>query len=66
VSGRPRLVLVLELEADQGFALLDVSSHEDELRLRRWLARSPAYAALPALVARLLDGLDALDEERAA
>ena len=41
-------------------------SYEDELRLRSWLRRSEAFAALPVLVQNLLDDLDRLDEENAA
>jgi hypothetical protein len=54
----PRLVIELELERHHGRIFLVADTLEDELRLRLWLRRSAAFAALPALVERLLDDLD--------
>jgi hypothetical protein len=65
VTGRPRLVIVIPLE-EHGRIVLDCETHEDELRLRAWLRRSPVFERLPAVLARLLDDLDEIDEERAA
>jgi hypothetical protein len=62
----PRLVIEYELERRQGLVMLIAESYEDELRLRSWLRRSEAFAALPVLVQNLLDDLDRLDEENAA
>jgi hypothetical protein len=51
-------VIELELERHHGRIFLVADTLEDELRLRLWLRRSAAFAALPALVERLLDDLD--------
>jgi hypothetical protein len=61
----PRLLIEYELERRSGLVMLIAETHEDELRLRSWLRRSEAFAALPALLANLLDDLDQLDEEAA-
>jgi len=60
----PALHVVLELE-QPGRITLVCESYEDELRLRAWLARSSAFRALPEIVARLLDDLDAIDLDAA-
>jgi hypothetical protein len=65
VSGCPRLVIVIPLEG-HGRILLDAETFEDELRLRGWLRRAPVFERLPAILERLLDDLDLMDEERAA
>jgi hypothetical protein len=62
----PRLVIELELERDLGIVLLFAESAEDERRLRMWLRYSAVFRTLPAMIDRLLDDLDRLDEERAA
>jgi hypothetical protein len=62
----PRLVIELELERHQCVVMVLADSHEDELRLRSWLRRTPAFEDLPAFIAGLLDELDRIDEERAA
>lgn len=54
----PALIVRLPLE-QPGQILLDAASYEDELRLRAWLRRSSAMRALPGILGRLLDDLDA-------
>lgn len=48
----PALVVILEIEADQPRYLIEASSAEDELAVRRWLA------VRPSVVASLADHLD--------
>jgi hypothetical protein len=56
----PELILRLPLE-EAGKIILAAETREDELRLREWLRRSRAMAALPGILERLLDDLDAVD-----
>jgi hypothetical protein len=58
-------VIQYELERRAGLIVLLAESHEDELRLRSWLRRSAAFAALPALIEGLLDDLDRIDRDAA-
>lgn len=61
----PALRVVLELE-QAGRIMFEADTHEDELRLRRWLRRSSAFEALPDILGRLLDDLDEADQRTAA
>lgn len=61
-ASRPALVIVLPYEG-HGRVIFDAASHEDELRLRAWLRSSDVFAALPDLLARLLDDLDGWDAD---
>lgn len=61
----PRLVVSIEFEG-HGRIILDCDTHEDELALRAWLRGSTVFERLPAILERLLDDLDRVDEGRAA
>jgi hypothetical protein len=61
---KPRLLITVPLEG-HGTIVLLAETFEDEMRLRAWLRRSKAFAALPALVERLLKDLDRIDEDAA-
>jgi hypothetical protein len=56
--GRPRLELVLELE-ELPHVRLFAETHEDELRLRRWLSHPASRQRLRDAVADALDELEA-------
>jgi hypothetical protein len=60
----PALLIELRLE-ETGRITLVADTHEDELRLRAWLRRSPAFERLPAILQGLLDDLDQIDLEAA-
>jgi hypothetical protein len=57
----PHLRIDLPLEGVGRFVLV-AATHEDELRLRRWLRASSAVADLPAMLHALLDDLDDADQ----
>ena len=59
-DGCPKLIIVLPLEG-RSRIILDALTHEDELRLRRWLRVSKSFLALPQVAAQLLDDLDEVD-----
>jgi hypothetical protein len=60
----PELVLRLRLEDEQPHVSLDARSHEDELRLRTWLRRTGAVAALGFALEQALRELDDVDGRR--
>lgn len=62
---RPQLRILVPLESD-GEIMIDADSREDEMRLRQWLSRSPAFQLLPGILETLLDDLDEHDRESAA
>jgi hypothetical protein len=62
---RPELIVRVPLEG-HGRITFDADSHENELRLRRWIRHSHVLEALPDLVAQLLDDLDRHDRRDAA
>jgi hypothetical protein len=45
--------------------IVDAATHEDELRLRAYLRGSKQIAALPRVIAQLLDDLDQVEAEAA-
>jgi hypothetical protein len=61
----PELIVRLRLDEHEGQVALVADSYEDELRLRRWLLRSRAVGAVPALVRRALLELDNRDRDAA-
>jgi hypothetical protein len=65
LPGPPELVIRVPLEGS-GEMMLSAQTHEDEVRLRRWLRRSMAVHALPELLTQLLDDLDRADQQEAA
>jgi len=64
---RPRPALAIRIPYEGVVQItLEADSHEDELRLRRWLRRSRSLAALPQVLERLLADLDEFDRRKAA
>lgn len=59
--GPPALLIRLPLE-QPGQILFEAFTASDEQRLRVWLRDSAAFRQLPAIIGRLLDDMDALDE----
>jgi hypothetical protein len=57
MTGRPRLVVLLEFEADACEILLEAPTYEGAQRLRWFLQRSQAFRRLPEILERLRDDL---------